>query len=588
MRTRFFGVAVLALLAGPALAQWQALDGGGGGVPATSAAPSQTTPAQPAPSGSGWGSGIQGWGAPATPPGGTAATGSGTSGSGGCANCGGSVPSGGSTPSVAPPPVAGGGGTPINIPYQGQAAQDPRTASMKLTITGNQVTAHVSMQSICGTNVRVGGADIDLVGTLSGTWESQGGRMAGSWTGTDHHCGSDDPNQGQFEFFMKEGWGGKPLLHLRITGKNGRYGWNFTPKGKDFTSGAGGGAAVATFGTGTGFDSPVGRPRAGFSTGIQPPAMASSGGSSSRMRDLFITGTLVLQVGDSELVRMPSVAHVTSGFDQNLNRAATDLDCVMTGEDAFIVMPGGVADGVKVGNAVKVTARGPGKAELWMQAKARCRSPSGQESTGTVKDARIILIGDAAIQDYQGPQSGANPPPIPPGDIDTAVVAGYVRMKDTGEPVAGATVTLVRPEGGAVQDPSWLTGSDGRFRIVAGRALNLRGGKYEVMVQKLRMPEIPGRCMMRPGTPAGVGIDCDLWPVVDHFVTLSRDAPNADAGTIDLDFLRYIPARGGEARKGAKGVFPNIVPYPRADGPTPITDQVPGQAEGNRWKGRFR
>ena len=573
MRTRFFSVAVLALLAGPALAQWQALDGGGGGVPATSAAPSQTTPAQPAPSGSGWGSGIQGWGAPVTPSGGTTATGGGTV-------------SGGSTPSVAPPPMAGGGGTPINIPYQGQAAQDPRTASMKLTITGNQVTAHVSMQSICGTNVRVGGADIDLVGSLSGAWESQGGRMAGSWTGTDHHCGSDDPNQGQFEFFMKEGWGGKPLLHLRITGKNGRYGWNFTPKGKDFTSGAGGGGNVTTFGTGAGFDSSVGRPRAGFSTGVQPPALASAGGSPSRMRDLFITGTVVLQVGDSQLVRMPSVSHVTGGYDGSLNRYGTDLDCVMTGEDSFIVLPGSVADGAKVGSAVKVTARGPGKAELWMQAKARCRSPSGQESIGTVKDARIILVGDAAIQDYRGPQSGANPPPIPPGDIDQAVVTGYVRMLDTGEPVSGATVTLARPQGGAVQNASWVTGSDGRFRIVAGKSLNLRGGKYEVMVQKLRMPEIPGRCAMRPGTPAGVGIDCDLWPVVDHFVTLSRDAPNADAGTIDLDFLRYIPARGGEARKGTKGVFPSMVPYPRADQPSPITDQAPTQ--GNRWKGRFR
>ena len=116
---RMLGVAVLALLAGPALAQWQALDGGGGGVPATSAAPSRPHPPKPAPSGSGWGSGIQGWGsgiqgwgAPATPPGGTAATGSGTSGSGGCANCGGSVPSGGSTPSVA---TAAGGGWGRNV-----------------------------------------------------------------------------------------------------------------------------------------------------------------------------------------------------------------------------------------------------------------------------------------------------------------------------------------------------------------------------------------------------------------------------------------------------------------------------------------
>lgn len=208
----------LLILALPAAAQWQPLDGG-----------ANTTAAPPSPPCSGCGSstgdGIQGWsatpsyGSPATPPPTTA-------------------PATGATP---PPPAVAPA---VTITYSGQAAADPRRATMKLRIVGTQMTAHVSMQSICAPNVHVGGADINLVGGVNGQWESAGAAISGTWTGVDHHCGTDDPNQGQFSFFLKDIGMGRKVLHLRVSGKNGTYGWNFTPTGKVYTGG--GGKTVST------------------------------------------------------------------------------------------------------------------------------------------------------------------------------------------------------------------------------------------------------------------------------------------------------------------------------------------------------
>ena len=574
MAIRFLVLAGIILAAVPAAAQWQPLDGSGGFGGTPSASPTAPAPntMPAAPGGSGFSSGIQGWTAgpsagspppqpPATPPVyGTPPASGGT----GCdtGGCGGGTPA--TTPASAPPPAAGPA---IEITYQGQAAADPRTATMRLRISGNQATAHVTMQSICQQNVRVGGADLDLTGILNGPWESEKSSIDGSWTGVDHHCGSDDPNQGQFSFFLKDIGMGKTVLHLRITGKNGRYGWNFTPKKKVFTASGGGGPAF--IGTGGGFDSPLGPPRQGFTTGVQPPSFAAAS-YGDRLRQLFTKGTIALQVGESAMRTLPSADNMGPGYDADFNRVSARPSCVTTQNSNFVLTPGSLADTVRVGSAVRIAARSAGKGELWMQTMVRCRDASGATSEAKVLAIYIVLVGDQAAQDYRDPQPGTGTPPaVPPGDIAQAVVSGYVRMADNGEPVAGATVTLVRPQGGAVEDSSWRTGADGRFRIVAGADKKLRSGRYTVMVQKLRMPEMPPRCTMRPGTPAGIGIDCDLWPITDHFVTLSRDAPNADAGMIDLDFLRYIPSRGGAPRGSAEGT--GMTPYPGVESaPAPV------------------
>jgi hypothetical protein len=261
---------------------------------------------------------------------------------------------------------------------------------------------------------------------------------------------------------------------------------------------------------------------------------------------------------------LPSAENMGAGYDADFNRVSARPSCVTTRNSSFVVESGGLADAVRVGNAVRVTARSSGKGELWMQTMVQCREPSGATSQAKILAIYIVLVGDQAIQDYRNPRPGTStPPPVPPGDIDQAVVRGYARMVDTGEPVAGAMVTLITPQGGSIGDPSWKTGGDGSFRIMTRPSHNLRSGRYTVMVQKLGMPEVPGRCTMRAGTPPGIGVDCDLWPVRDVYVSLSRDTPNANARTIDMNYLRFIPSRGGEAKSRGLAPLPAAQPAPK-------------------------
>lgn len=531
------GALWLLTLALPAAAQWQPLDGGS---TTTAAPPSTPAPSYPstAPSpgtGSSSGGGIPGWTSspsyggsatptPAVPP----ATGTGTT----------TTPP--ATPPVAgtpPPPPAVGPA--IEISYSGQANADPRRASMKLRIVGNQVTAHVSMQSICAQNVRVGGADIDLVGALGGIWESAGASIDGSWTGVDHHCGSDDPNQGQFKLFFKDAYGGKKILHLRVNGKNGQYGWNFTPTGKVYTGDSGGGPGFAALGTG--FTSPIGRPGPNYRTGAGAPAVAGNQ-YADQLRRNFLGGVITLQVGNTYLQSFPGPTSSRLALDPQSGRTYTNTDtCRPSGSAKIYMEPSSLADVRQVGNAAKLTGRAKGKGELWIVGNTTCKRPDGSSYSMKTVVIYIVLVGSAAIDDFRQQQGGTTQPPAtPPGDIGQAGVSGTVRMVGTGQPVAGATITLVTPQGGAISDPSWRTDSNGNFALSVGAGKNLRSGHYEVVAQKLGLGSVPGQCAPRAGTPAGVGNDCDLWSVRRHYVTITRDQPNAGAGIIEMNFVRNI------------------------------------------------
>lgn len=233
MSIRFFaGALCLLTLALPAAAQWQPLDGGANG--------SLGTPSTASPPASG--NGIQGWTStpayggtttptPANPP-----------------------PTGGTPP--ANPPAVGGPGpaTPppapqptITLTYGGRAAADPRTADMRLVLTGRAVTGHVTMHSLTAPNVRLCGADIDLRGGVNGAWESATGSIEGTWAGIDHNCGNDTANHGQFRFFLKDLGMGHKVLHLQVSGQNGTYGWNFTPSGKVYVGAVTAPAKARTF-----------------------------------------------------------------------------------------------------------------------------------------------------------------------------------------------------------------------------------------------------------------------------------------------------------------------------------------------------
>ena len=127
----------------------------------------------------------------------------------------------------------------VELAYDGHAHADDRRAHISLAIAPDgRVAGTISIASICEQNVHLGGADITFSGTLTGTWESHAGSIDGTWQGTEHFCGTNSPNEGTFKFLRNEEAAAKPVLHLRIMGKNGRYGWDFPPSDIVYATGA--------------------------------------------------------------------------------------------------------------------------------------------------------------------------------------------------------------------------------------------------------------------------------------------------------------------------------------------------------------
>jgi len=128
------------------------------------------------------------------------------------------------------PPTAG-----KELTYTGVAAMDDRPATVTFNIIGNDVTGRAEIGSICQQNIHLGGASITFRGKLSGTWESKTGSIDGAWEGTDHMCGTDVPNSGTFKLFYKDQ--GKPVIHFRLKGERGQYGYNLIPHNAVYASG---------------------------------------------------------------------------------------------------------------------------------------------------------------------------------------------------------------------------------------------------------------------------------------------------------------------------------------------------------------
>ncbi len=166
----------------------------------------------------------------------------------------------GTTPNTTPqindlgpqPSPAATSGVGIKLSYSGHARADGRRAQVDFTIAaGGKVAGTIAIQSICEQNVHLGGADLTFAGVLTGTWESRTASIDGVWQGTEHFCGTNSPNNGTFKFFRNEEDPGHPILHLRLVGKNGRYGWDFPPTDRVYATAAGSsGEALGTASSG--------------------------------------------------------------------------------------------------------------------------------------------------------------------------------------------------------------------------------------------------------------------------------------------------------------------------------------------------
>ena len=160
-------------------------------------------------------------------------------------------------PGPQPAPAVAPAGT-VKLAYSGHAHADGRRAQVDFTISaGGKVTGTIAIQSICEQNVHLGGADLTFAGVLTGAWESRTAAIDGTWRGTEHFCGTDSPNNGTFKFFRNEEDPGHPILHLRLIGKNGRYGWDFPPTDRIYaTASPGAGSGTAASGS-DGINAPV-------------------------------------------------------------------------------------------------------------------------------------------------------------------------------------------------------------------------------------------------------------------------------------------------------------------------------------------
>ena len=180
-----------------------------------------------------------------------------------------------------------------------------------------------------------------------------------------------------------------------------------------------------------------------------------------------------------------------------------------------------------------------------MTGRARCRRADGTSYENRTLAIYIVLVGDAAVQEFRQQQGGGQPlPPAPPGDIERAEVQGICRMAGTGEPVSGGRISLVSDKLGSASDAAWRTGPDGSFHIIVGKQKNLRSGTYEVVIQKPQPGPIPGKCEKPFGSLPGVGIECDLWPVRIHRVTLARGTPQVSVGVVEVDYAKNIDFAG--------------------------------------------
>lgn len=202
------------------------------------------------------------------------------------------------------------GPAPVSLAYDGEASGDGRKARIELAFDATSVTGTIRIESICEQNFHLGGADLTFSASLTGSWESKDGTIDGGWQGTEHFCGSDMPNHGTLKFFLKDDGYFDPILHLRLTGERGQYGWNFPPTGKLFVE-AGAASAASPPNSGT-----TAKPK--NEDGKEPKTPPEEEIDPNRVTDLVMLPSL-LAMAPGETAELPYVQAVIGDEAQRVN-----------------------------------------------------------------------------------------------------------------------------------------------------------------------------------------------------------------------------------------------------------------------------
>lgn len=386
---------------------------------------------------------------------------------------------------------------------------------MNLAISGTKVTGNLSLRPVCQSNARLPGAEFNLSGDVSGTWEGNGS-ISGSWTGVVTWCEKSENRTGSFTISLGQG-----SVYFSATGSYyNRY--VFTALGKvsePSSSSPGSGSAGGSTPTET-YETP--------SYGSLPPPSSGFGIPINMRNNIF--GVVEMSLNETRLFTIPLGG---SWFrTEDMKRIESFSNCYDT---SYMSDPGSILrQGEKVGDAVNVKAVGEGIGKVWADKGCYdCTFEGGGKGRCNPRGVWLVLVGEKGYQEYTGKKKTARPESGPEPDIAKAAFKGRVVMVGTKKPVPNAQISLIASRGGAYYRDDWKSGSNGKFSFRADNMLN--SGVYEVMAQ-LRSAEM--------GTAADPStVNKDLWPIKKYHVTISKDSMRGgsiDVGDIEMNTVLKI------------------------------------------------
>lgn len=410
----------------------------------------------------------------------------------------------------------------VKVVYSdGLAEADGRDAYLELTIGGRQVSGKMVANGVCKENIRLPKTSLTFKGNLSGnSWEDLKSQIIGSWTGGDYGCDGKlmigYPTKGSLRIKILPGnsldKAGSVYL-TRITSST--YGYLFKSRGVKYfpdkqepedippwvENPSNPGRAVLQLNNSASTDyGPVGPPASSY---IMPS-----------FRNSDFKGVVALSYKEIRNFYVNCSAFKTYWDERNEKKKISAVSKV-TLDKHF------VTSNLKVISAstssVNVQGDKEGAGQVWMEYHMDFLDEKGVLKKGVHKASWYVLVGQAALAEYQGkiPQKPRKESPRK-SDITKVTITGKAIRQGSHEPASSARIYLV-PQ---MNEEVCTSREDGGFRCTFSKQ---QSGRYELMIQK------PSG---REDLPPIEAAELDLWPIKRYMVELTPK--KASAGPIDV------------------------------------------------------